>query len=98
MTSLHRAVAALATALVVLGSSYAAAHEEAAVDAFAVITDVDPAIEGLEVRVVQLTGPVLIVTNNTDRTVVILGEEGEPFLRITTKGVETNERSPTSYK
>ena len=98
MTSLHRAVAALATAFLVVTVTQAVAHEEAAVHALAVITDVTPSVDGFEVRVAQLTAPVLIVTNNTRETAVILGEEGEPFLRITDRGVETNLQSPTSYR
>ncbi|MDQ3963725.1 MAG: hypothetical protein M3277_07440 [Actinomycetota bacterium] len=98
MTSLHRAVAYVAAAFVILGIPPARAHEEAAVQALAVITEITPPVQGLDVRVVQLTAPVLVVTNNGTEPVTILGEAGEPFLRITPRAVETNGLSPTSYR
>ena len=98
MTSSHRAVAVLATAFVVLGAAPLSAHEEAAVEALAVIHEVRPATEGIEVRVFQLTAPTIVVTNESEASFVVFGLGGEPFLRIQDGTVETNRFSPTSYR
>ena len=98
MTSFHRAVAALAAAFLFLGTPLALAHEEASLDALAVLVDVRPTIEMMEVQVFQLTAPVIVLSNLDSRSVIVIGETGEPFLRIGPAGVETNVRSPTSYR
>lgn len=73
------------------------AHEETALGALSVLDDVSPDPPGVSFRVVHLTQPVLVATNKTDETLVILGEQGEPFLRILGGRVEMNVNSPLTY-
>jgi hypothetical protein len=59
------------------------------------LTGVIPATPGLSVRVVE-NGSRLEVTNHGP-DVVVLGYEGEPYLRIGPHGVFINTRSPAAY-
>jgi hypothetical protein len=77
--------------------SPAGAHEELALHALPVITGVEPAVEGIEVRVLQLTAPALVLENNTDRTVSIDDHTGRPFLKIGPNGVFADANSPFTY-
>jgi hypothetical protein len=56
---------------------------------------VSPAVPGLRVRVVN-TGSDLEVSN-TGPEVVVLGYEGEPYLRVGPAGVYENTQSPSTY-
>jgi hypothetical protein len=60
-----------------------------------VVTAVEPAVPGLEV-VVHGSGDSVTLTNNTDRTVTVVGYSGEDYLRITRTGVEENTNSLTA--
>ena len=87
------AAAVLALALV----TPATAHEESALHALTVIDSVSPNVEGIEVRMVHLDAPALVVRNDTDEVLTVLGEKGEPFLQISRDGVRANSESPTTY-
>ena len=52
------------------------------------ITAVEPSIPGLDLAVIE-TGA-LTVTSHIDETVIVIGYEGEAYLRITPAGVEEN--------
>ena len=100
MRSILSATAAFLVALgtLVTAPSAVMAHQETALYALAVVKDVSPNIDGLEIRVAQLTAPVVIATNETDDALVVDGVAGEPFLRIREGRVEANLRSPTAYR
>ena len=100
MRSILRATSALVVALTALSlvPGTVMAHQETALHALAVVKDVSPSVDGLEIRVAQLTAPVVIATNRTDEALVIQGVDGEPFLRLRRGKVEANLRSPTSYR
>ena len=100
MRSILSAIAAFVVALatLVLAPSATMAHQETALYALAVVKDVNPNVDGLEIRVAQLTAPVVIATNETDEGLVVDGVDGEPFLRILKGSVEANLRSPTAYR
>lgn len=91
------AIVVLAGALLVVLAGPAAAHGRGA-DATnyrGEITDV-PDAEGIEWRIYG--GDELIwVENPTDEELLVLGEAGEPFLRIGPGGVFENLRSPQTY-
>jgi hypothetical protein len=55
------------------------------------VSAIEPAVPGLSVRM-QPSGE-LTLTNTTGRTVTLLGYDGEPFLRITSQGVDENVNS-----
>lgn len=57
---------------------------------------VDPAIPGIHLTVVDL-GDNLILRNDTRHDVVVLGYDGEPYLRVGPRGVFENMRSPATY-
>jgi hypothetical protein len=60
----------------------------------ALVSPAQPA-DGVTVAVLQGRVPGLFVDNTTDTPVVVLGSEGEPFLRIGPDDVEANLRSPS---
>jgi hypothetical protein len=60
------------------------------------LTAVTPRVPGLTVRVVDL-GNKLELTNRTATDVVVLGYDGEPYLRIGPRGIYENLRSGATY-
>ena len=92
-----RIAAAVTAAALMTVAAPAVAHEEHALHGLTVIDNVDPAIEGIEVRIVHLDAPALVVTNDTDEVLTVLGAKGEPFLEIGPEGVRANVESPTTY-
>ena len=60
------------------------------------IEAITPAVPGVEVRLLDL-GRRVEVVNHTDTDVVVLGYQGEPYLRVGPKGVFENRHSPTLY-
>jgi hypothetical protein len=88
----------LAAALAaLLACPAAAAHGDGAARGFtSTVTTVRPALAGLTVAV-EDGDDQLVLTNDTDETVVIRGYSGEPYLRFTGDGVYRNERSPATY-
>jgi len=88
----------IALAWLVALSQPAAAHSVSGVGAAnwkTVITAVSPPVAGLRVRVVE-NGSRLEVTNRGPE-IVVLGYEGEAYLRVGPQGVFENEFSPASY-
>ena len=61
-----------------------------------VITGMRPSVPGIDVRAVDL-GDRLEVTNQTDRDLVVLGYDDEPYLRVGPRGTFENARSPATY-
>ncbi|MEX1008620.1 MAG: hypothetical protein WD271_12360 [Acidimicrobiia bacterium] len=57
---------------------------------------VAPHIPGVELTVVDL-GDGLQLTNDTPHDVIVLGYDGEPYLRVGPRGVFENTRSPATY-
>ena len=60
------------------------------------LASVEPAVPGLWFAVVEVGNRVEVV-NRTGTDVVVLGYEGEPFLRVGPEGVFENRRSPAAY-
>lgn len=89
-----------AVALVVGSASPAAAHGESAAAPTNWVTTLDgfsaPAASRLSLRVVDL-GERLELTNRSDEEAVVLGYEGEPYLRVGANGAWGNARSPAYY-
>jgi hypothetical protein len=74
------------------------AHEEQSLGALTVLDSVRPRLEGLDVKVVHLGAPALVVRNDSDRRLLVMGVDGERFLRIGPDGVYANASSPTTYR
>jgi hypothetical protein len=95
---MKRVLAALLALLVVNSVGVAGAHE---FPDRRVRIVVEPLAADVEVSVFQdlpQAPPTLTVRNGTSEELEILGEAGEPFLRISPAGVSANERSPTYFR
>lgn len=60
------------------------------------IRSIEPPVDGLRLRVIDAGARVELV-NRTGEEVVVLGYDGEPYLRIGPDGVFENRRSPATY-
>lgn len=58
--------------------------------------NVDPSVRGLRVRVIE-TGNRLELTNRTGDVALVMGYQGEPYLRIDERGTFQNAKSPATY-
>ncbi|MGH2808207.1 MAG: hypothetical protein ACRDKT_13140 [Actinomycetota bacterium] len=87
-----------AVVFVALSVAPAAAHDERSLHRLTVLDRVTGSIDGLEIRVVHMGMPALAVRNRSGRNLTVLGERGEPFLRIGPRGVFANIASPTTYR
>jgi hypothetical protein len=90
------AIAAAVTFFALVPSTYA--HEESALHALTVLDRITPELSGVDIRIVHMDSPALVLTNDSQKTVTVLGEEGEPFLQIGPSGVYANVESPTTYR
>jgi hypothetical protein len=61
------------------------------------IRAIEPSVDGLQVEVVD-AGARLRLHNATGHEVVVLGDAGEPYLRLGPAGVFENRRSPATYR
>ncbi len=61
-----------------------------------VLLGVTPQVPGLDLRIVDL-GTKVELTNHGRTDVVVLGYDGEPYLRVGPDGVFENRRSPATY-
>lgn len=100
MTIARKAAGAAAAALIalVLTASPAAAHggDDAGPTNYLTTIDRTPEVEGLTVRSVDLSTTIELRYTG-DGELIVLGYEGEPYLRIDDRGVHENERSPATY-
>ena len=88
-----------ALAAVVVSAQPAAAHGVGGVQPSNFETTVDgttPRVRGLTVQPVDL-GNELELRNDSGAEVVVLGYQGEPYLRVDSRGVFENRRSPATY-
>ena len=100
-----RAAARLLAALTVVAGALGllatpvAAHNVSGVGSTNYLTTLDglaPETAGISVAVLE-KGSRIEVTNTNEDDVVVLGYEGEPYLRIGPDGVFENQRSPATY-
>jgi hypothetical protein len=92
-------LAALVLATVVMTSLPASAHNASGprpTNYLTRIGSIAPTIPGVSVRVVEL-GNKLELTNRTRGDVVVLGYNGEPYLRVGPRGLYENLRSSATY-
>ena len=92
-------VAVGALAAVVASAQPASAHGVGGVQPSNFETTVDattPRVSGLTVRPIDL-GNELELRNDSGAEVVVLGYQGEPYLRVGPRGVFENRRSPATY-
>ncbi len=92
-------VVLIAVALLVASAAPASAHGVGGVQPTNYLTTIDsmtPQVRGLTVEVVDL-GTRLRLTNTTAHDAVVLGYDGEPYLRVGPRGVFENLRSPAVY-
>ena len=92
-------ILAVAAGALVVPAAPASAHGGDAPESTAyrtTVTGVTPAVDGLTVRTVE-AGARLELTNDTGRTVEILGYSGEPYLEVRPDGTYENANSPAAY-
>jgi hypothetical protein len=92
-------VAVAALAAVVVSAQPAGAHGVGGIQPSNFETTVDgttPRVHGLTVRPIDL-GNELELSNDSGAEVVVLGYQGEPYLRVGPRGVFENRRSPATY-
>lgn len=99
--TLRRALAAsvIAAAWLVAAADPAASHtgdDAGPTNYETVVERVRPAGVDIRVRSIDLSSQ-MELRNETGRAVVVLGYEGEPYLRISPDGVFANRRSPATY-
>ncbi len=63
-----------------------------------VLDEVDPPLPGVTIQVRISVADQLVVANPTGTELAVLGEQGEPFLRIGPDGALANVRSPTWFR
>jgi hypothetical protein len=87
-------------ALLLVGAAPAAAHAVGTgatpTNYRTVVLSVAPPVPGLTVRVLE-AGNKLELTDHSGQQVVVLGYDGEPYLRVGPFGVEENERAPSTF-
>src|SRR5215216_2476845 len=97
MVSVRVAIVALLAALAFAPASAAHPRSKGYARGFqSKILSVRPEVVGLEVVVVDADDR-LRVSNKSGTNLVVLGYDGEPYLRIGPDGVYRNERSPAAY-
>ena len=101
MRAMRRTAVTVAMTLVCLVAiaSPASAHGVSGVGATNFQTrlkQVAPAVPGIEMRIVEI-GSRFEVVNATDHDLVVLGYQGEAYLRVGPGGVFENQRSPATY-
>jgi hypothetical protein len=101
MANVRRTPITVAMALLWLVAQAAPAHAHSAPGEDATnfrtrLLSVIPSTPGLDVAVIE-NGNRIQVTNATDEEVIVLGYQGEPYLRIRPDGVAENTRSPATY-
>lgn len=60
------------------------------------LLSVTPQLPGIDVAIIE-NGNRMQVTNTTDEDLIVLGYQGEPYLRVGPDGVAENLRSPATY-
>ncbi|HEV2758246.1 MAG TPA: hypothetical protein VGV86_01650 [Acidimicrobiales bacterium] len=98
---MRRLVTTLATAVLGIPVFASAAGagvltEVAATNFHSRLSSLEPQVAGLTLEVVEL-GNRLQLTNRSEREVVVLGYEDEPYLRVGKDGVFSNRRSAATY-
>lgn len=88
---------ALLAAVTVAPSAFAHPRAEGYARGFqSKVLSVEPEVAGLTVKVVDGDDR-LRIENESGTELVVLGYDGEPYLRIGERGVHRNERSPAAY-
>jgi hypothetical protein len=89
-----------AATLLLVGAAPAAAHAvgigATPTNYRTIIVSVSPPVPGLSVRMLQ-AGNKLQLINHSGQQVVVLGYDGEPYLRVGPLGVDENQRAPSTY-
>ncbi|GAA2523463.1 hypothetical protein [Pilimelia columellifera] len=94
-----RSLSALAGAALALAPAPALAHGDEAPggsDYTVTVTTPQP-LPGVRVQVID-AGTRLMLTNDSAQTVTVLGDSGEPYLRIRPDGAYENTRSPATHR
>jgi hypothetical protein len=93
-------IGAIAAALITVATAAPAwAHVQALPDANyyrSTITSIDPAVAGLDISVIN-HGESVVLTNQTGKTVTVVGYTGEDYLRFTPSGVDENANSLSAF-
>jgi len=84
--------------LALTGASTALAHVSHDAGVRPTLSALPPMLTGVQVQLTETLAPQLLVENQTGKTLIILGQDGQPFLRLSPSGSEANTRHPEWLK
>lgn len=77
---------------------WAQAHDSQGGGVSPTLSALPSTLAGVQVQLTETLAPQLLVENPTGKTLIILGENGQPFLRLGPQGAEANTRHPDWLK
>lgn len=77
---------------------WAQAHDSHSDGMSPTLSALPSALAGVQVQLTETLAPQLLIANPTGKTLIILGKDGQPFLRMGPQGTEANTRHPDWLK
>lgn len=84
--------------LALTGANAAVAHDSHSGGVRPTLSALPPTLAGVQVQLTETLAPQLLVENQTGKTLIILGQDGQPLLRLSPAGSEANTRHPEWLK
>lgn len=94
----HRHWLGLALLGISAASGSAQAHDSHSGGVSPALSALPPSLTGVQVQLTETLAPQLLVENPTGKTLIILGQDGQPFLRLGPQGTDANTRHPDWLK
>lgn len=81
-------VVCMSLLLSTLASAHGVSHD---LEKVPTLSPLPSALNGIRVQLINTLGPQILVDNPTTKTLLILGRDGQPFIRLSARGCEGNE-------